>query len=380
MSLGLRILAPLALLGSLLGGLLGQATWQAWQARESAQAGEAMSRHTASLARAAGLLAAERGETNGLLANPAAATPEAWARARARRAEAEAALASARPALVAASAQDRALGDALTRHAEAAAAVEALRARADGPVEGRPAPPAWFAATSARIDALTSLRRAAETARIGESEVTALYTVRDALSELAEYLGRERGMLNGVIAAGRPVTPAELTTIGSLRGRQDGAFARIEPRLGNLPPAVGEAVGAAHRGLRQDFATLREQVQAAALSGAAWPVPARGWWDGASAAIALVQGAERVAGEAIAARYVEAGEAATAGLALRGVLFALGVTLAALTGYFVLRRVLRPLRGAIAALNGLTAGRLDTPVPEARGQDEITDLLRATAR
>jgi len=60
--------------------------------------------------------------------------------------------------------------------------------------------------------------------------------------------------------------------------------------------------------------------------------------------------------------------------------FLLGLLLAAATAVFVLRRVLRPLRGAVAALNGLTAGRLNTPVPEPRGRDEVADLLRATLR
>jgi methyl-accepting chemotaxis protein len=380
MSLATRILAPLALLGLLLGALLGQATWTAWNGARDAADGEALNRHTAALTIAAGLLAAERGETNGLLANPAAATPEGWARARARRAEAEAAIASARPALAELARHEPALRDAWARHEAAAAAVAALRERADGPAENRPAPAAWFAAASARIDALTGLRRAAEGVRIGESTEMSLYAVRDSLSEMAEYLGRERGMLNGIIAAGRRATTAELTAIGILRGRQDGALARIEPRLAALPPSVAEAMVAARRGVEQDFAELRGRVTAAAQAGEPWPVPARAWWDGATAAIAGLQVAERAVADALAVSYRRGGEAAQTGFALNLALFVLGVALALGTAAFVLRRVLRPLRGAVAALHALTEGRLDTPVPEPRGRDEVADLLRATLR
>ena len=94
MSVATRILAPLGLLGLLLGALLGESTWQAWTASRDAAVGEALSRHTAALTVAAGLLAAERGETNGLLAAAAPTSDGGWSRVQSLREEAEAMIAA----------------------------------------------------------------------------------------------------------------------------------------------------------------------------------------------------------------------------------------------------------------------------------------------
>ncbi|TDG06087.1 hypothetical protein E2C05_31775, partial [Paracraurococcus ruber] len=99
MSLAFRIAAPLLLVGSLLGGVLILDAWQSERDRRLAADGAALSLHTAALMQAEAAFAAERGATNGLLANPAGATPEGWAQARARGAEGEARLAGARAAV-----------------------------------------------------------------------------------------------------------------------------------------------------------------------------------------------------------------------------------------------------------------------------------------
>ncbi len=50
----------------------------------------------------------------------------------------------------------------------------------------------------------------------GADRVQALLGLRDGLAEAAEYAGRERGSVNGVIASGRPATPVHVQAVGSL--------------------------------------------------------------------------------------------------------------------------------------------------------------------
>ncbi len=379
MSLATRILAPLALLGLILALLLAHGGWQADQARRGAALSAEVARHAAGIIAAEGALAAERGETNGLLANSAGATAEGWARARARRAEGEAALDSALPGLSALAGGDAALRAALARHEAAAASVAALRARVDGPAEGPPAPGAWFAATSARIDALAALRRAAEALRGSEDAGEVAQTVRDALAEAAEFLGRERGLLNGMISAGRTPTAAEVALLGTLRGRQDAAMARIAARAEALAPAQAEALAAALARYDGAFATLRAEVLRAGQAGTPWPVAPRAWWEGAKAVIAGLQAAQSAMTAAVTAHHASAEAAARQALAVQLGLLAAALGIIGLAVAGVRARVVLPLRGGVAALQALSAGRLDTALPEPRGQDEVAALLHATA-
>jgi methyl-accepting chemotaxis protein len=378
MSIALRILLPMSALGVLLGGVLALAAWSSEDRRQSALASAGMSRHTAALMQAEAAFAAERGATNGLLANPAAATADAWTQPRARRQEGEALLNGVLGAISAFAATEPNVREALSRHATAAEQVAALRQRVDGPAEGRPAPPAWFAATSARIDALMALRRAVESAGQRESTADALYAVRDGLAEPAEYMGRERGMLNAVVAAGRAPTPAETQALGMVRGRQEGALARVALRLPSLPPEGMAAVRGALGAIERDFLPLRERVTAAGLAGQPSPVPARDWWAGATTAISGIQAAQQSLTDALASEYNRGAGAALAELLRSLALLALALGVVGLTSWFIAWRVVRPLRAVVAALRALTEGDLEAPIPAARGRDEVAALVAAT--
>ncbi len=378
MSIALRILGPVVALGAMLSAVLAVAAWHSEGERWAAAGRADMSRHTGALMRAEAAFAAERGATNGLLANPAAATAAAWAEARARRAEGEALLEDARAAALAMAAADANLREALDRHAAAAGQVAGLRARVDGPAEGRPAPPAWFAATSARIDALMALRRVLESAWQRETGTDALYAVRDGLAEIAEFLGRERGLMNGILAAGRAPSGAETLVLGRLRGRQDGALARVALRLPSLPAEAATAVRRAQAGIERDFAPLRARVIAAGLAGEAPPVPARDWWATATQAIGGVQAAQQALSTILAAEHAQAEAAGRAALWRNLAMLGFGLGLLGLTAWFIAARVVRPLRAVVAALRALSEGDLDTPIPMARGRDEMAALITAT--
>ncbi|MCX7373177.1 MAG: hypothetical protein NTW56_12220, partial [Alphaproteobacteria bacterium] len=227
MSLLVRIGAPLLALGFATATLLSLGAWSAFDRRETAQTREAVGRETARLVQAAGTLALERGETNGLLAAAAPTSDGGWSRVQSLREEAEAMIAGALRGVAAASGGNAAIAQALSRHSEATAALDALRGRLRGTVEQRPTPAVWFATSSARIDTLVALRRAIEAIEQAGNEADLLQEVRDALSELGEYLGRERGMLNGAIAGGRRLAPQDFIVLGTLRGRQEAALARL---------------------------------------------------------------------------------------------------------------------------------------------------------
>ncbi len=376
MSLSIRLGAPLVALGLATATLLSLGAWSAFDRREAAQTREAVGRETARLVQAVGTLALERGETNGLLAAAAPATDTGWSRVQSLREEAEAMIAGALRGVAAASGGNAAIAQALSRHSEATAALDALRARLRGAAEQRPAPALWFATSSACIDTLVALRRAIEAIDQAGNEADLLREVRDALSELGEYLGRERGMLNGAIAAGRRLTPQDLITLGTLRGRQEAALARLSPLLPNLSPALAAPLRDALP--MEAFIAMRGRVMAAAMAGEAWPVTARIWFDTATTAINGLAAVQRAASERAVALHGQSAGTASRQVLSDIALLLLGLGVTALTAWYVLHRVVRPLRRAVDRLRGIAAGELDSSIPPAHGRGEVAALLDAT--
>jgi hypothetical protein len=86
----------------------------------------------------------------------------------------------------------------------------------------------WFAGATAEIDSVTRLRRLIEAAGEQDASLLRLIAVRDALAEMSEFGGRERGRINGAIAAAAHLSGADMAEIGQLRGRLEGAWSRIQ--------------------------------------------------------------------------------------------------------------------------------------------------------
>ena len=180
MSLGVRLMLAIAVLAMVVIGLQGRAVVNAYdEAREAGQR-EQLNQVSAALAEAAGALAIERGQLNGLLADPAAATPAGRTSALEARARGEAALQRAL-------AEPAGLDTAPVRAARER--VSALRQAADRALAGEPGQTpvhaAWFSAATAQIDAIVALRRAADAATNVETELARLIALRDRLGEIS---------------------------------------------------------------------------------------------------------------------------------------------------------------------------------------------------
>jgi methyl-accepting chemotaxis protein len=364
----------IAVLAMVVIGLQGRAVVNAYdEAREAGQR-EQLNQVSAALAEAAGALAIERGQLNGLLADPAAATPAGRTSALEARARGEAAL---QRALV----EPAGLDTAPVRAARER--VSALRQAADRALAGEPGQmpvhAAWFSAATAQIDAIVALRRAADAATNVETELARLIALRDRLGEISEYTGRQRGLLNGMIASNAKASPEQVLTLGAGDGRVDGAWARVGARLTGLPPALQASVQAAERVWTGDFLPMRRQVVAAAAEGTPWPIGAGGWFARATTAIdALLEAQAQCATETAALLARQMAAARRDALLHLATLFG-AMMLSATVGWYVLRGIVRPLRRTTHVIERLAGGDLDIEVPPATSRDEVGRLLAATA-
>jgi len=269
MSLGLRILSAIVLLAAALSVKLSIDSATAWRESRNAQMLLISNAHSASLLAAAGALAAERGLVNGVLAKLAAvdtATRDAFL---AQRAKALASRNEGLDQLAALSLPERTMAEVLAAERATAERLDDMRSTIDRALSGQasvpPSQAAWFAAATAEIEALTNVRRLIEAAGANDPAVAPLIVVRDGLAEMAEFAGRERGRINGAIAADARLASADMAELGVLRGRLEGAWARVQAQTATLPPAVVEAIAAAGAAVFDRFRQTRDAVLTAAV-------------------------------------------------------------------------------------------------------------------
>ncbi len=363
MTLRFRLLLIIGLLGLGLAALLSHGAWTAWGEADASAQRRAVNQDARRLAEAAGHFAVERGEINGALASRDTA---ALARAIERRRAAEAAMAEVLPRLT-----DPGLATPLGTWRAAHAQLQTARVAAEAAIAGGPPAGPWFAIASAQIDQLTALRRGLE-AGLVQDRAANWVALRDSLAELTEYAGRERGFVNGLLAAGRPLTAEQILALGGLRGRIEGARSRIT--------ALAEpgAVEAGMAGYFTRFEAVRAPVIQALLQGQPATMAPAEWFRAASLAIEPLLAAQaEISGQLSADAEAKTRAASVRALILLGLL-ALGLALIMAGLAYVEWRMSRPLREAVAALDRLAEGDLDAPIPQVQGKDEIAALALAT--
>ncbi len=374
MSLTARVMLPIALLAGTALFLLALMLAQSLSVAAQAGLQQHLNVISTQLTDAAGALAVERGTVSGLLGDPAHAAAPARATAASSRARGEATLDHA---LAAVTGIDTAPLLAVRTQ------MQALRQGVDQALAGAaaqaPALPVWFGAATAQIDAVVALRRAIDAQADIGSQIARLIAVRDRLAEMSEYAGRQRGLLNGLIAAGVTATPEQILTNVAAEGRIDAAWAPIHYSLATASAPLRGKVDDAGRVWFNDFAPLRHQVLTAAIQHTAWPVPAADWFARATAGINTLLAAQRQASDDIAALSAAQAEAEKTHAAVQLGLLAAALAVVAAIGWYVLYGIARPLRRATGVIEQLAAGDLDVALPPVRRRDEVGRLLAATA-
>ena len=375
MSIRVKLLALMGVLGTLLIALSSWQAMDAWvQARTGARAAE-VTQIVDELVTAASAWAVERGGLNGLLANPAAASDEQRRQVAAKRAEGNAAFERA-AAQIGGPPAMAAVRDSLARVAE-------LRKRADAALQDGKADPsltaAWFPALSdliMRSQDLASGLRNGIAGRV-DTRVMESLDLKHALWETSEFAGRERGIMNGAIAAGKRLAPEQLLSLGAFRGRVESAWATVQAADDHLGAEPRQAIADANAQFFGQFEKTRAEVYRAGGEGAAYPIPAAEWFKRSTEAIGHLLNAQKVTTADLTAHVN--GERTGAERRLALALAALVGSLAAVSVavWVLLRQVTGPLAGMTAAMRRLADHDLTVEVPGAARRDEIGGMASA---
>lgn len=368
--------------------LIGQSIWQG--SRISSQAlevrrSEVISETAAALIEAAKFIAIERGQTNGALSGQAAASPQQLAAIQAAREKATDLLKTA-TARIEVMALSPVVLKYLERTRTSLTAVTTLRQAADRDF-GRPAdqrasdlPVRIFAATTTAIEESQLLRRAfEEDLDAAQLELKRLQSISHMAWATAEFLGRERGYVNGIIARGTPITAEQAAFLAGLQGRIDLIWPELEVLVMMETPnsAVLKAFMEARVAVLEKHVALKRSVFAAGHAGTGYPVTAQQWFADATLAgeamLILSKSASSRAG-----RY--ASDLAFWGFATLGMAIAAGlVALAVVAAAFMIssRQILQPLGRMTDCMRQLAAGDYKAIVPDQQRKDEIGSMAAA---
>ncbi|TAD89357.1 MAG: methyl-accepting chemotaxis protein [Alphaproteobacteria bacterium] len=329
--------------------------------------------------------AVERGTVNGLLADVARAPDTALKTVQDRRAAGLAAWARVQTLAAQPDITSAEVAQSLTVARAAIDRVERLRAEFDAAVAakdtagGQALRSQWFDATTAAIMAVQGVRQAVELKVIGTPATRLMngLALKHALFTMSEFAGRERGFINGVIAANQPLSPAQMQQVGSFKGQIDASWLVIQARRTSLGPELAAAIAAFERQYFQEFLPLRDRVLAAGSQGQPYPVPAPEWFAASTRAIEAM-----IAAQTVVTRVNDALADGTVAfnrtLILIEALLGAGAVIVVLGALWVLsRHVVRPLRAVTAAVGGLAEGDYTTPVPDHNRNDEIGAIVAA---
>ena len=385
MSIRSRLLALILVLSALLLALTVNDGFDA--RRRSEQAAEAW-RHNAAaalLANATTNWARERGATNGALNAADAITAQAREAIRRYREQADTAAGQALAALRNETLEAR--EQKLLADADAAwSRLRTLRERVDRDL---PRPRAerdaallkdWLPGITASVEATERL--SLEIDRQPESasmRLARLQALRHFAWQMSEYMGRERAVIAGIIAAGKPMLSSDLERLGRMRGRVELAWERVAQLAsqGDNDAGLVQAVATVRESVFERFEQTRHQVIEAGTLGWDYPFPAGEWFARATQAIdtiiALVDAVGEEAGNQAGSARDTAASSASGFIALA----AFCLALIALAIWVVMSGIVAPLRRLTATTTALAGGALDTPVPDTGRRNEIGDLARA---
>ena len=328
--------------------------------------------------------AAERGITNGVLSAEPPLGADVRSQIAEHRKKADAALAEAAARLD----DDKSPAvQALLREAEAMLRdIDQLRGRVDAEVSRARSQrdvalrAAWFPAMTRLIEVSQRLRLAAEiNLESMETRLQTLQQLKHLAWVMAEYAGRERGMLNGTIQAGAPLRGEQLVALGIARGNVEFAWEIVQAITSK--PGAAPALVAATQTVRDTmfgrFQQDRDAVYKAGLAGEPYPLSAQDWFNHSTEAIGTVLRLGEATTEATRQFASEMEARSQLNLTIDLMVLAAAVLLTGIAAWSASARITRPLQEMAIAMGRLAHGETTISVPAQGRNDEIGEMAKA---
>lgn len=237
----------------------------------------------------------------------------------------------------------------------------------------------WFGAQTAAIEAVDALasRLIAHDNHMASTQLVRATEARHQIWEIAEFLGRERGMINGLLAAKAVAGQDQLMRLASFRGHVESAWSVARPNIETLGSDIAEPITTADAALTGAFESLRRGIYGAYLEGKAPETSAQDWFAAATGVIDSFAALQKTVGAHVASLMAEQRDAATGEFVWAFVLLAGALSATALMAAIAHWGIASPLARLTTVTKALAGGELDVPIPATRRRDEIGHLFRS---
>lgn len=239
----------------------------------------------------------------------------------------------------------------------------------------------WFAAQSRAIEAVDEISRRISAEGDGTTSLSLAHATeaRRQIWEAGEYIARERGLINGILSAGRAASPSELAQLAEYRGHVISAWRAAFSRLERVDDSLWRQAQEANDAVFVGFEATRKAIYSSLTAGAPATLPASKWFEEATKAVDRLAGVQSALGEHISAQTAD--RLSRANWSLAWALLALlgSLAIAAVTAAVTHLGLAKPLKRLTEITRALAAGDLVHEIPAPKRRDEIGQLFLATA-
>jgi signal transduction histidine kinase/CheY-like chemotaxis protein/HPt (histidine-containing phosphotransfer) domain-containing protein len=191
--------------------------------------------------------------------------------------------------------------------------------------------------------------------------------------------GRERGYMQTAVIDNRPVVPKLQLMLAEAKGMIDARWVdiEVEAQLSSMPAVLKPAIANARKIYLQNYRARRADILSRLNRGEKLSITGRDWIEESNIPLSSIMTIPAFALDLTAAHAVEQVVVARRALFLEILLMLASLVLASSFGFYVMWRVIRPLRGITRSLACITHDQLDAPIPYQNRADEIGQFANA---
>lgn len=193
---------------------------------------------------------------------------------------------------------------------------------------------------------------------------------------MSEYAGRERAIIGGHIAAGKPISPETLATLGNFRGHVETGNTIVENLASSSDNNVQRAVRASEKVFLGGYEDLRKSVYAAGETGA-YPVSANEWIKQSTAAIDTLLAVQQASVEETEVYLQASLRTETIALAVEFAVLILCLGVVVASQLYLRNGLARPIEDITNVMDKLAGGDTSVTIPSAERKDEIGRMAAA---
>lgn len=205
-----------------------------------------------------------------------------------------------------------------------------------------------------------------------------LVGLRHLTAQMAEYAGRERAFLAGIIGTRGKLTADGIRRISGFRGQVDLAWGTIAPmgQRADVSMKISDAISSVQKEYFQTYGQIREEVLAAGETGD-FKISGGDYFARATTAINSILGLADAIGSAADRSAEDEAARSTSSLIVDGAVLLASIGLVLLSFWVAFSRILRPLFALTGAMIKLADGFFDVVLPGLDRKDEIGDMAQA---